>query len=124
MQRNSVQFLPGTATIYVAESVTGDYLLSFLPSQVFHLIESIELIVRQYLNVDTFTASTDVCTSILEEVQQSESVLSHWETIASKVITALWISVRGYSFAKEWTIKFQQSKYQKGTRKTLNQCNK
>ena len=98
-------------------------------------MESIELIVRQYLNVDTFTPSTDICTSILEEVQQSESVLSHWETIACsipskyepysiellKVITALWISVHGHSFAKEWTMKFQRSKYQKGTRKTLKQ---
>jgi len=78
---------------------------------------------------NTFTPGTDLRTHILEEVHQSESVLSYWETIACsiplryelysiellKAITTLWISIRGHSFAKEWTMKFEQSKYQKGT---------
>ena len=102
------------------------------------MIESIELIVRRYLNVHTFMPGTVVHTRILEEVEQSDSVLSHWETIADnispryeaysiellKAITTLWVSIRGHAFAKEWTMKFQRSKYQKGTRKTLNQCSK
>ena len=110
----------------------------FLPLQVFYLMESIELIARCYLNVNTFTPDTDLRTRILEEVHQSESVLSYWEMIACsipsryelysiellKAITTLWISICGHSFAKEWTMKFERSKYQKGTRKTLSQRNK
>lgn len=101
-------------------------------------MESIELIARYYMNVNTFTPGTDLRTHILEEVQLSGSVLSHWEAIACsipsryelysiellKAITTLWIYIHRHSFAKEWTMKFERSKYQKGTRKTLNQHNK
>ena len=57
---------------------------------------------------------------------------SNWETLAQSIpdtyekysiklltiITDLWITIRGHSFAKEWTMKFKR-KYKKGTRKSL-----
>ena len=101
-------------------------------------MESIELLVKRYLNVESFTPGTDARSHILEEVEQSEDILFYWENIASsipakcepyslellKAITELWITIRGHSFAKEWTMQFQKSKYQKGTRKTLQPIQK
>lgn len=104
-------------------------------SQVFNLMESVELIVRRHLNIEqkhTFISGTDVKKCILEEVMKADQVLTCWEVIAStiptkyelysiellKVITELWITIRGHSFSKEWTMKFER-KYKKGTRKTL-----
>ena len=93
------------------------------------------MVVRQYLNVEdirTYIPGTDIRKRITEDVMKSLSILSNWETLAQSIpdtyekysielltiITDLWITIRGHSFAKEWTMKFQR-KYKKGTRKSL-----
>ena len=98
-------------------------------------MESIELVTRRHLNIQNtqvFTPGINIRKLIMDDVFQSESILSHWETIAHiipskyepysvellKVIVNLWITVRGHSFASDWTMNFV-SKYKKGTRKTL-----
>ena len=100
-------------------------------------VELIELVVRQHLhvnNVESFTTSTDVRRLTLEQVVQSEPILAHWEEIAHdiparyepysikllKIITGLWVTIRGHSFAKNWTMQFE-NKSKKGTRNTLKQ---
>ena len=96
----------------------------------------IELVARRHLdvrNVQVSTPGTNIHRLIVEDVIKSESILS-WETISHsiptkyetygiellQVITNLWITIRGHSCAKVWTMKFE-SKYKKGTRKTLKQ---
>lgn len=63
---------------------------------------------------------------------KSRSILEHWDHIAYSVppkyekyslellheVISLWITIRGHSFAKEWTMTFEK-KYSKGVRKTL-----
>ena len=69
---------------------------------------------------------------IRDEVLTSADILNHWECIAGAfpvkyekyslelltVIVELWIKIRVHSFAKGWTLNFEQ-KFIKGTRKTL-----
>ena len=70
----------------------------------------------------------------MDDVIKSEPILSCWEAIAHcisteykpysielpQVITNVWITIRRHSFARDLTMKFE-SKYKKGTRKTLKQ---
>ena len=98
-------------------------------------MESIELLVHRYLNVELFTPGTDVCSHILKEVEQSEDILFYWESIASsvpakcepysiellKAVTELWLTVRGHSFAKDWTMKFQNLNIKKEQGKHCSQ---
>ena len=63
------------------------------------------------------TPGTNICRLIMEDV---ESILCCWEAIAHciptkceaysvelpQVITDLWITIHGHSFAKVWTMKF------------------
>lgn len=105
--------------------------------QVFHLIEVIEMVVRKYFNVpiiQSYLPDTDLRELILKEALDSQSVLSYWETIADiiparyeeysvellRVVIELWITIRGHSFAKGWTMKFE-TKSKKGTRKALRE---
>lgn len=96
-------------------------------------MENIELISRRHLNIETVSVeSGNVRKVIVDEVLQSESVLSCWESVAHciptkyelyslellKCVTDLWITIRGHSFAKEVTSK-SVKKNKKGTRKTL-----
>ena len=100
-------------------------------------LESIDMVVRQHLhvnNIDSLSTNTDVRRLIMDQFVQSEPILVHWEEIARdiparyepysiellKVITGLWVTIRGHSFAKNWTMQFE-SKSKKGTRKTLKQ---
>ena len=100
-------------------------------------MESIELVARHHLNVknvQVLSPGTNIRRLIVEDVIRSESILSCWEAIALsiptkyevysvellQVITDLWITIRGHSFAKDWAMKFV-SEYRKGTRKTLKQ---
>lgn len=93
--------------------------------QVFHLIEAIELVVRRHFNVDSiqsYKKDTDIKSPILCDVLNSESVMQHWDNVASSIptqyeqysvcllqtITELWINVRGHSFANGWTMKFEK----------------
>ena len=111
--------------------------LYHINDEVYQLMESIELLTRRHLNVESvqvLTPGTNICKLIMEDVIRSGPILSRWETIAHniptkyepysidllQVITDLWITVRGHSFAKDWTMKFV-SKYKKGTRKTLKE---
>jgi hypothetical protein len=103
--------------------------------QVYHLMEAIELVARCHLNVQNaqvYTPDTSIYGLIMEDVIKSQPILSRWEAIAHsiptkyepysiellRIITNLWITIRGHSFAKDWTMKFV-SKYNKGTRQTL-----
>ena len=103
----------------------------------YHLIESIELVARLHLNIQNVqvsTPGTNICKVIMEDVINSESILSHWEVIAQcspaeheqhsmellQIITNLWITICGHSFTKDWTMKFE-GKYKKGTREILKQ---
>lgn len=100
-------------------------------------MQSIELVARQHLNTESatvFTPGVDLRKSIMEDVIQSDAILHEWETIACSIpnshepysiellraITDLWITIRGHSFTKNWTMNFT-SKYKKGTRKTLRE---
>lgn len=100
-------------------------------------MESIELVIRRHLNTQSaqvLTPGTNIRQLIMEDVLKSGPLLSRWEAIAHTIpdkyepysiellqaITDLWVTVRGYSFAKDWTMKFV-SKYKKGTRKTLKE---
>ena len=97
------------------------------------------MVVHRHLNVpniQTYQPNTDLRERILKEALDSPSVLSYWETIADNIppryenysiellraIIVLWITIRGHSFAKEWTMKFEM-KYKKGTRKALQEVN-
>ena len=103
----------------------------------FRLVEAIEMVVRQHLNVpniQSYQPHTDLRVKILKEALESQSVLLYWETVADiiparyekyslellRVIIELWITIRGHSFAKDWTMKFEM-KYKKGTRKALRE---
>ena len=95
------------------------------------------MVVRKHLNVpniQSYQSDTDLREVILKEVLDSQSVLSYWETIADiiparyekysvellRVVIELWITIRGHSFAKGWTMKFEP-KSKKGTRKALRE---
>lgn len=97
-------------------------------------MESIELVARRHLNTQVFNPGINIRKLIMEDVIKSDQILSQWEAIAHSIateyeaysiellqaITDLWITIRGHSFAKDWTMQFV-SKYKKGTRKTLKQ---
>lgn len=104
---------------------------------VFNLVECIEMIVRHQLNIpdvqSSYIPGTDISKSIHEEVLNTHSVLSCWEKITEGTIppkfeayslellakiTDLWITIRGHSFTKDFTMNFER-KYKKGTRKSL-----
>ena len=112
-------------------------LLAIILIQVFHLIEAIEMVVRKHLNVpniQSYQPDTDLRKVILKEALDPQSVLSYWETIADviparyekyrvellRVVIELWITIRGHSFAKGWTMKFE-TKSKKGTRIALRE---
>lgn len=100
-------------------------------------MESIELVCRQHLDVESVHV---LCTGmnlrklISDDVLQSELVLGCWEMVAHRIptkyelysfellqhITDVWITIRGHSFAKEFTTKFA-TRNKKGTRRTLKQ---
>ena len=100
-------------------------------------MEAIELVCRKYLNIKNaslLSAGIDVRTVISDDVKQSEQVLTCWETVACNIptkyekyslellqhVTDLWIKIRCFSFAKEFTTKLVR-KYKKGTRKALKE---
>ena len=110
-----------------------------LLTQVFQLIEAIEIVVRHHLEVSRVNsqpADTNHCKHIVEETLNSRPILEQWEQIAQSVppqyetysiellcaIVTLWTTVRGHSFAKGWTMKFEK-KYSKGIRKSLKASN-
>lgn len=94
-----------------------------------------EIVIRHHLNVrnmQTYDQDTDVHSCIIDEAMKTDSVLCHWDTITHsispiyreysiellKAVISLWVAIRAHAFAKEWTMKFE-SKYKKGTRKSL-----
>lgn len=109
--------------------------LYHINDKVFHLIESIEMIVRQHFNFITmkeYVPGTDLSKQVHDQVLCNHGIVNSWEQIATdfprkyekysvellSVITDLWITIRGHSFAKGWNTKFEK-KYKQGTRKTL-----
>ena len=85
-------------------------------------MEAIELVARRHLNVQNaqlFTPDTNIYSLIMKDVK-SQPTLSRWEAIAhsiptkyepysielQQIITNLWITICGHSFAKDWTMKF------------------
>lgn len=117
--------------LYMLKSASPEYFIL----QVFYLMESIELVVRQFLNTTTIkemNPDTDVKAQILNAALKRDSVLHYWNTISQSIpaqyehysmellraVVQLWINVRGHSFARDFTMNFE-SKFKKGTRKTL-----
>ena len=107
--------------------------------KVLELMEAVETVVRCHLNAQkmhTYKQGSDLLTEIVSATLTTSSVLSSWERIAQTIpptyeqysiellknVISLWVTVRAHAFAKGWTMKFE-SKYQKGTRKSL-QCNR
>ena len=100
---------------------------------VYNLIESIEMIVRQELQTTNYAAEENLYSLISELVLSDQAILRCWEGIADSIpikyeqysiellkdIAHLWVTIRGFSFAKTWTMQFEVNKYKKGTRKTL-----
>ena len=101
-------------------------------------MESIELVSRRHLNVKSIhmlSTESNVRKLVWDDVLRSELVLACWEVVTHHIptkyefyslellqhITDLWITIRGHSFAKEFTTKFIM-KYKKGTRKTVKQA--
>ena len=93
-------------------------------------MKSVEIVICRHLHIKNDL--TDVCLTKLlhEEVLASDAILDLWETIATdfptkferysiellQAIVRLWITIRIYSFAREFTKHFE-----KGTRKSLKQ---
>lgn len=107
--------------------------LYHINDDVFRLIESIELVAREYLDVKAYTPGTNICQLVRQKVLTTQNILMYWDRIASddiphkyeryslellKIVTDLWVNIRGHSFAKGWTM-MSQKKYAKGTRKSL-----
>lgn len=104
--------------------------LYHIDDTVFRLMKSVEIVIRRHLHIKNDL--TDVCLTKLlhEEVLASDAILDLWETIATdfptkferysiellQAIVRLWITIRIYSFAREFTKHFE-----KGTRKSLKQ---
>lgn len=104
--------------------------------QVFHLMVDVEAVVRNYLSftkLETYQEGTNLYQSIIEDILQTECVLSQWRAIANsipptyekysiellKAVISLWVTVRTHAFSKGWTMQFER-RYQKGTRKSLH----
>lgn len=107
--------------------------LYHINNDVFKLFVDIELIVRRHLDIRTCTPDTSIQALIRCQVVASKPILTRWEDIIAtdipskyekysiellEKIVFLWVTIRGYSFAKGWTMKFER-KYKKGTRKSL-----
>ena len=101
---------------------------------------AIEVIVRKHINNDiivhAYIPGTDVRKLILDEALVSQSVINLWEKASKMIplkyesysiellreIVKLWVTIRGHSFAKDWTMQYER-KYKKGTRKGLKPQN-
>ena len=109
--------------------------LYHINDDIFHLIESIEMVIRQHFsfkNVETYIPETDLCEQVHDQVLATQDIVTCWENIARNIppkyekysvellskIVDLWITIRGHSFVKGWNTKFER-KYKQGTRKTL-----
>jgi hypothetical protein len=109
--------------------------LYHINDDVFHLIESIEMVVREHFNfksVEMYVPQTDLSKQVHDQVFATHDVVTCWEKVAGYIppkyekysvellseIVDLWITIRGHSFVKGWNIKFER-KYKQGTRKTL-----
>ena len=104
-------------------------------NNVYNLIVTIDMLLRSHFNVaniQTYIPGTDLRRLVMDEIMSSENIVTKWEEVASgippryekysvellRIVCDLWITIRGNSFAKGWTQKFER-KYKKGTRKTL-----
>lgn len=101
----------------------------------YNLIESLEMVVRHFLNTgqESMVHQLDLFKLVNHKAMQTSCLLMFWERICAGVpskyekyqiellgkIIHLWVKIRGHSFAHTWNLKFETSKYQKGTRKTL-----
>lgn len=109
--------------------------LYHVKDNVYKLFELIEIVIRKHLNskaVEAYIPDTGLREPIHKDILESRSILLLWEGLAQKIplkyekytiellliVSDLWISIRGYAFAKDWTDKFEK-KYKKGTRKEL-----
>ncbi len=111
--------------------------LYHINDDVFLLMESIEMVVRRYLNIPTFVPGTDLTKTVREEILLNHNIVVLWERIADDIpprfegysielltlIIDLWVTIRSNSFAKGWTMNFEK-RYKKGTRKTLQPAEK
>ena len=108
--------------------------LYHISDDVFNLVQNIEAFVRRHMNTETLTSqsSSNLKPLIREELFSCHQLISLWDKIAHsiphkyekyslellRIIADLWITIRGHSFAKNFTMQFVK-KYTKGIRKTL-----
>lgn len=79
-----------------------------------------------------FDPDKNIRKKVLNDALQNDGLLAIWDDLACSIppeheahsvyllraVINLWITVRGHSFVKGWTDKFER-KYKKGTRKAL-----
>ena len=111
--------------------------LYHINDDVFELFENIEMTTRQHVNVKSVADDVpdkDLRMAIREDILKCMPVLCLWDKIAGvipevyekysiellQIVSDLWITVRGHSFARDWNSKFQK-KYKKGTRKEIKE---
>lgn len=87
----------------------------FLYMQVFKLFGHRD----DYLTIQDFDFDANLRKLILEDILKSEDVLTIWNNLAASIpekhsicllksVANLWITMRGYSFAKGWTDKSKE----------------
>ena len=108
--------------------------LYHIDDTVFRLMKSIEMVIRHHLHIKNDLTGVCLTKLMYEEVLASDTILDLWESIATDIpskfekysiellgaIVYLWITIRTYSFAREFSMHFE-SHYTKGTRKSLKQ---
>ena len=113
--------------------------LYHIDDKVYDLIEIIEIIFRKHINhhsMSSYTPGSNLTAPIIDEILSSPAVLLSWDNIADSIpskyevysmellksIIGLWISIRGHSFASDFTRTFEEkSKSKQALRKSLKQ---
>ena len=107
--------------------------LYHISDDVYHLVEAVEVVVRHFLNIDQPVVHENLYKLVKDKAVKTGSVMMGWEKICSTMpskyeiymmelldkVIEVWVTIRGHSFTKIWTMKFEKRKYQEGTRKTL-----
>ena len=96
--------------------------LKLVNNKTYQFFHAIEVKVRQHFNMTSApTLTAGFKAALLETVKADDDVLFHWEIIAVEweegeeqallhMIIDLWITIRGFSFAKSWLEMYKQEK--------------
>ena len=85
------------------------------------------MVTRQHLNTSNVPPSDSLHTTIKADVLQAQDIMETWDQLAYLIppayesyilellgeVVHLWVNIRGHSFAKGWSEKFQKS-FKKG----------